>query len=619
MMRVLASLPGDPILDALLRTLMHGGGFVLGVWLLCRAVPRLPPSIRSSLWWLAAAKLLIALVWSEPLPVPVLAGSAAVDPGDIHLAADTLSGALDVTTLARSAAAAEPIWPTLLVVSWILGVAIGAACLVRAACRTIGVSRRAESAGRATRDLADRLARIVGVRRTPELRLCRDITSPMVVGLRPPVILLPTTFTHLSRSEQEMALCHELVHVRRGDLWWTWLPALAERICFFNPLAHLAAREYIVAREAACDAEVLRLLERSPQEYGRLLLSLGVARQPNGFAAASAPQSTSILKRRLLMLTNTSSVTRVRDVTAWLAVAAAVCALVPVRLVARPAATPVRSETGAKAITAGDGVAGALRSSAPTPTSDSLVSAAIPAPTPAVSAMPRAHPDAVVTRDNWSSSNRDFSWVLLRIGNNVTMSGGSDDVARARRLRNGSEPLLWVRRSGQEYVIRDPVLIAQTLSLFEPVEQIGEQQGEIGARQGEIGRKQGEIGAKQGAVGARQAAIGAEQAAIGAKQAAVGARQAGEGLSDKDNAQLDADMKKLDAEMDALSKKMEALSAEMDAFNQPMEDLSKQMEPLSKQQEELGQQMEAAVSKAEAALKSLVDDAIRAGKATPVK
>ena len=99
-----------------------------------------------------------------------------------------------------------------------------------------------------------------------------------------------------------MTLCHELLHLRRHDLWFGWVPALAQRIFFFHPLAALAVREYAIAREAACDAEVLRVLGSAPQAYGRLLLRWGVAPRETGLAAAGASPSLENLKRRLQML-----------------------------------------------------------------------------------------------------------------------------------------------------------------------------------------------------------------------------------------------------------------------------------------------------------------------------
>ena len=124
-----------------------------------------------------------------------------------------------------------------------------------------------------------------------------------------------------------MTLCHELVHLRRKDLWLGWVPALAHRIFFFHPLAALAVREYAVAREAACDAEVLRVLGSAPQAYGRLLLRWGVAPRETGLAAAGASPSLQNLKRRLQMLQQTSDSKRRFSGWWWIAGAVALACL----------------------------------------------------------------------------------------------------------------------------------------------------------------------------------------------------------------------------------------------------------------------------------------------------
>ena len=50
-------------------------------------------------------------------------------------------------------------------------------------------------------------------------------------------MLLPAgPFAALRPEEQRMALCHELVHLQRRDLWLAYIPALAERLFFFHPL-----------------------------------------------------------------------------------------------------------------------------------------------------------------------------------------------------------------------------------------------------------------------------------------------------------------------------------------------------------------------------------------------
>ena len=97
----------------------------------------------------------------------------------------------------------------------------------------------------------------------PRVRVSEDIGTPLVTGMFHPIIMLPAGgFEALSEREQRLALCHELTHIKRKDLWLGCVPAVAERVFFFHPLVHLAAREYALCREAACDAHVLAVAGR---------------------------------------------------------------------------------------------------------------------------------------------------------------------------------------------------------------------------------------------------------------------------------------------------------------------------------------------------------------------
>ena len=152
-----------------------------------------------------------------------------------------------------------------------------------------------------------------------------------------PVVLLPSgRLDALTDRQWQMALCHELVHLKRANLWLGCVPALAERVFFFHPLVHLASREYALSREAACDAAVMETLDAAPQEYGRLLLSLGVSHPRTGFAAAGGAWSFLSLKRRIAMLQDVSARSNRSRVIAFGAVGLAVAAMVPMQLAARP-------------------------------------------------------------------------------------------------------------------------------------------------------------------------------------------------------------------------------------------------------------------------------------------
>ena len=333
------------MLSLLVRASLEGAVLAAGVWLVCRALPRMSPGVRALLWWCVAAKFVVALVWLTPVGVPVLPRGSADVPG---ITAGVTAAALAETTGAATRPAVPAPgsdapripWTAILVGAWALGLGISLLRTLQGWRRTRAVVSRSLPAGAwlhgAVRELASRLA----IRRTVDIRVSGEVESPMIVGVRRPVILVPAAgFAALSPDQQRMALCHEVAHLKRGDMWLGCVPAAAERCFFFHPLARLAAREYAFWREAACDEAVLGTLGASPQSYGRMLLALGVSRRTATFSAAGAAWSVQNLKRRITMLDRTSSASLRGRALAAGAVAAALLAIAPIKAVARSAAS----------------------------------------------------------------------------------------------------------------------------------------------------------------------------------------------------------------------------------------------------------------------------------------
>jgi signal peptidase I len=332
--------------DALLSGSLQGGIVIALVWLVIRRVPRVPPGIQAALWWLAALKLLLTV-----LPVPVI--SIALLPAQpIAIAGQTTVGHSDgpvntptgwdaAATSTSIAGQPDRRWLVALVLLWVSGLAVLGIRLVMAHRALGGVVRRSLPAPPEDLALVRELAPVFGLRSVPRVRLSAEIESPQVVGIGRPCVLLPsTTRVRLTPDERAMVLGHELVHIRRHDLALGWVPALAERLFFFHPLAVLASREYITAREAACDAAVVRALAVSPGDYGDLLVRSGVVRPASALAAGGASSSLSSLKRRLEMLQNTRPVSLPRRAM-WATAAIVLAALMPFHLVAKtPADRP---------------------------------------------------------------------------------------------------------------------------------------------------------------------------------------------------------------------------------------------------------------------------------------
>jgi beta-lactamase regulating signal transducer with metallopeptidase domain len=129
----------------------------------------------------------------------------------------------------------------------------------------------------------------------------RGVDGPIAIGLLQPRIVLPYDF--LSRyepAEQALALRHEWIHHRRGDLWWNLLALGLLALHWFNPLAWIAFRAFRADQELACDAAVLADAP-GPLRHAYGLALVKSASRP-GLLAACPLNSADQLKRRLRML-----------------------------------------------------------------------------------------------------------------------------------------------------------------------------------------------------------------------------------------------------------------------------------------------------------------------------
>ncbi|HEX5109952.1 MAG TPA: M56 family metallopeptidase [Vicinamibacterales bacterium] len=310
------------------------GAVLIGlVWLLCWRIRSIPPSARALLWWGASLKLVLSLLALPTIPVPLLPPAAPIETVGVFETMPLLP--TQPVQVERSIPAAAPqtgtpFWLLAAMALWLAGLTVHVRRLLAGSRHLRGVLARAVPLDDDGAAEVARLASEIGLRETPDVRASSEVDTPQVAGVLRPVVLLPSRLA-LTSGERAMALCHELMHVRRHDVLLGWVPACAERLFFFHPLARLAASEYLLAREAACDAAVVRTLGVAPREYGQVLLRLGIAATEPGLSAAGSSRSLSSLKRRLDMLHHTTRPRRI----VWLIAGLAALSLLPLQLVAR--------------------------------------------------------------------------------------------------------------------------------------------------------------------------------------------------------------------------------------------------------------------------------------------
>ncbi|HEX6374132.1 MAG TPA: M56 family metallopeptidase [Allosphingosinicella sp.] len=127
------------------------------------------------------------------------------------------------------------------------------------------------------------------------------VDGPLALGVIERRIVLPGDFARrYNPVERRLALEHELVHHRRGDIWWNLAAMVVLALFWFNPVAWLAFRAFRSDQELACDAAVARTASLDERcDYARALVKS--ASRP-GLIAACALNPAGELKRRLRMM-----------------------------------------------------------------------------------------------------------------------------------------------------------------------------------------------------------------------------------------------------------------------------------------------------------------------------
>lgn len=105
------------------------------------------------------------------------------------------------------------------------------------------------------------------------VRVGSGFRSPFLLGLLHPTLYLPNV--PLSEAQFENIVRHELVHIKRRDLWYKRLAFFVRCIHWFNPVVYLAVREINEACEISCDLVVTARMNPAQQDgYMNTILAL---------------------------------------------------------------------------------------------------------------------------------------------------------------------------------------------------------------------------------------------------------------------------------------------------------------------------------------------------------
>lgn len=110
-------------------------------------------------------------------------------------------------------------------------------------------------------DCKDRLK----IRRNITVRLCHDISSPMLIGIFNPTILIP----HIEDDEEtfNMVFMHELNHYRRQDILIKSFGLMINAIHWFNPIVYIMLKKLDTFCEYSVDENVVEKMKTQDRKY----------------------------------------------------------------------------------------------------------------------------------------------------------------------------------------------------------------------------------------------------------------------------------------------------------------------------------------------------------------
>ena len=109
------------------------------------------------------------------------------------------------------------------------------------------------------------------IRKPVELYYRPLLPTPVMTGFLHPYMVIPDT--NLTDEELSFIFTHELVHLKRLDMFYKWLVQIVVCVHWFNPFVYVLQKEVNYACELACDEAVVGCLNMAEKKaYGDTLL-----------------------------------------------------------------------------------------------------------------------------------------------------------------------------------------------------------------------------------------------------------------------------------------------------------------------------------------------------------
>jgi beta-lactamase regulating signal transducer with metallopeptidase domain/tetratricopeptide (TPR) repeat protein len=184
-----------------------------------------------------------------------------------------------LTEIPQTPPAFVPPKPAMTFAAWLLmiSISVSLALFVWLLVRWWQITRQVRRAKTSERliALANEAREIVGKKLKTQVKLTTNSMAPAVCGLFRPAILIPQSLAENFSDEQLRAvLLHELIHLRRRDVWVNFFQALLQIFYWWHPPVWLANARIRRVREEAVDDAVMLALRDEAETYAPTLLEV---------------------------------------------------------------------------------------------------------------------------------------------------------------------------------------------------------------------------------------------------------------------------------------------------------------------------------------------------------
>lgn len=135
------------------------------------------------------------------------------------------------------------------------------------------------------------------------IKICKvqRANQTAVVGILRPILICSDEL--IDDKDKEYIYRHELCHIKRWDVLWSFMAYVSMIVHFINPLAHILYRKMDYLKELSCDETVIRdMNENARIQYAYLLDDMSANKKNKAADMKNHRAASSIIQRRIEMV-----------------------------------------------------------------------------------------------------------------------------------------------------------------------------------------------------------------------------------------------------------------------------------------------------------------------------